>query len=225
MLITFLAGNAVSVWIFCCFRSWRSHIFSKIITNRHGSVDKHTIWELVASSYAAATILLRQWRSRYALSTLMALQLRPCYDIGDGATLSLRFCIIYIYNLKFNWFMSSWMSMIDALKSLCFSWPLWTTVILCWMIRSRQDGGGGPHGSGSVHDYPQTDGYNFGTMTNWKIALNSSITWAWKRSEVVLESKIATPTLGEHLNQAMSWPECQERSGSMAEAPMLTMSK
>ena len=41
---------------------------------------------------------------------------------------------------------------------------------------SRQDGGGGPHGSGSVHDYPQTDGYSFVTMTNWKIALNSSIT-------------------------------------------------
>ena len=33
---------------------------------------------------------------------------------------------------------------------------------------SRQDGGGGPHGSGFVHDYPQTDRYNFGTMTNWK---------------------------------------------------------
>ena len=43
---------------------------------------------------------------------------------------------------------------------------------------SRQDGGGGPHGSGSVHDYPQTDGYNFVTMTNWMIALNSSITQA-----------------------------------------------
>ena len=183
------------------------------------------IWELVASSYAAATILLRQWRSRYALSTLVALQLRPCYNLGDGATLSLRFCIIYIYNLKFNWFMSSWMSPIDTLMSLCCSWPLWPTVILCWMIRSRQDGSGGPHGSGSVDDYPQTDGYNFGTMTNWKIALNSSITWAWKRSEVVLESKIATPTLGEHLNQAMSWPERQERSRSVAEAPMLTMSK
>ena len=156
---------------------------------------------------------------------LMALQLRPCYDLGDGATLSLRFFIISIYNLKFNWFMSSWMSTIDALKSLCFSWPLWTTDILCWMIRSRHDGGGGAHGPGSVHDYPQTDGYNFGTLTNWKIALNSSITWAWKRSEVVLESKIATPTLWEHFNQAMSWPERQERSGSVAEAPMLTMSK
>ena len=28
------------------------------------------------------------------------------------------------------------------------------------------DGGGGPNGPGSVHDYPQTDGYNLGAMTN-----------------------------------------------------------
>ena len=42
--------------------------------------------------------------------------------------------------------------------------------------------------------------------------------------EVVLESKIATPTLGEHLNQALSRPERQERSGSVTEAPMLAQS-
>ena len=29
----------------------------------------------------------------------MAMQLRACYDIGDGATLSLRFCVI-LYNKK-----------------------------------------------------------------------------------------------------------------------------
>ena len=32
--------------------------------------------------------------------------------------------------------------------------------------RSRQDGVGGPKGPGSVHDYPQTDGYSAGTMTS-----------------------------------------------------------
>ena len=42
---------------------------------------------------------------------------------------------------------------------------------------------------------------------------------------VVLESKRATPTLGGHLNQAWSWPGRQERSGSVAEAPMLTIPK
>ena len=31
-------------------------------------------------------------------------------------------------------------------------------------LRSRQDGVGGPKGPGSVDDYPQTDGYNVGTM-------------------------------------------------------------
>ena len=31
--------------------------------------------------------------------------------------------------------------------------------------RSSQDGDGGPKGPGSVHDYPQIDGYNMGTMT------------------------------------------------------------
>ena len=32
--------------------------------------------------------------------------------------------------------------------------------------RSRQDGVEGPKGPGSVHGYPQTDGYNVGTMGN-----------------------------------------------------------
>ena len=32
--------------------------------------------------------------------------------------------------------------------------------------RSRQDGVGGPKGPGFIHDYPQTDDYNVGTMTN-----------------------------------------------------------
>ena len=31
--------------------------------------------------------------------------------------------------------------------------------------RSRQDGVGGPKGPGSVHNYPQTDGYNVGKKT------------------------------------------------------------
>ena len=40
-----------------------------------------------------------------------------------------------------------------------------------------------------------------------------------------VESKRVTQTLREHLNNAWSWPDCQERtcSGSMAEAPMMTM--
>ena len=40
-----------------------------------------------------------------------------------------------------------------------------------------------------------------------------------------LEFKRATPTLREHLNQALSRAERQEHSGSVAEAPRLTMPK
>ena len=42
---------------------------------------------------------------------------------------------------------------------------------------------------------------------------------------MALEFKRATPTLGEHLNQAWGWPERQERRGSVVEVPTLTMSK
>ena len=50
--------------------------------------------------------------------------------------------------------------------------------------RSRQDGVGGPKGPGSVDDYPQTDGYNVGTMATYinksnehgRVAIHSSIT-------------------------------------------------
>ena len=47
------------------------------------------------------------------------------------------------------------MSTIDALKSLHFSYEPQAYMRL---VRSWQDGGGGPKGPGSVHDYPQTDG-------------------------------------------------------------------
>ena len=63
------------------------------------------------------------------------------------------------------------------------SLPLRTTDLLCWVVRSRQEGGGGSKVSGSNHGYPQADGYNLGTMINqlenlgWKIALHSSMIW------------------------------------------------
>ena len=55
------------------------------------------------------------------------------------------------------------------------------------------------------------------------MATHSSITRELNCSELVLQSERAAPTLGGHLNQAWSWPERQERSGNVAEAPMLTM--
>ena len=62
-------------------------------------------------------------------------------------------------------------------------------------------------------------------MEDTNVAFHTSVTLEWNRLELVLESKKATPTLGEHLNQAWSWPERQERNGSVAEAPRLTMPK
>ena len=53
------------------------------------------------------------------------------------------------------------MPTIDALKLLCFSS---SQTIMLDDGRSRQDGVGGSKGPGSVHEYPQTDGYNVGTM-------------------------------------------------------------
>ena len=103
-------------WTAFPLRSWRSRSFSKIIPNRSRSVDSQ-IWGLHASStlplcfyYASVSLLPRCSRfgcvvialllqSRYDNedpATLMAMQLRACYDIGDGATLSLRFCVIFI---------------------------------------------------------------------------------------------------------------------------------
>ena len=53
-------------WTAMPLRSWRSRFFSKLIPNRRGSVDNHTISGLDASStlprrfyYASVTLLLR----------------------------------------------------------------------------------------------------------------------------------------------------------------------
>ena len=75
-------------------RSWRSRSFSKIIPNRSGSVDSHTIWELhvprtlpLRFYYASVTLLPRC--SRFGC-VVIALLLRSRYDNEDPATLSLR---------------------------------------------------------------------------------------------------------------------------------------
>ena len=90
--------------------------------------------------------------------------------------------------------------------------------------RSRQDGGLGPKDPGPVHDYPQTDGYD--KLIRSRKTEDSSSLFHYMRMEPLrfgLESKRATPTLGEYLNQAWSWPERKEWCGSVAEAPRLTM--
>ena len=67
-------------WTAIPLRLWRSQNFSKIIPNRRGLVDNHTIWGIDASS----TLPLRL---NYDSVTLL---LRPQNDNEDPATLSLR---------------------------------------------------------------------------------------------------------------------------------------
>ena len=70
-------------WTVIPLRSWRSRIFSKIIANRRGSVDSHTIWGLDASS----TLPLR---CCYDPTTTMKIWLRLDYADGDVAVTMLR---------------------------------------------------------------------------------------------------------------------------------------
>ena len=65
-------------WTAILLRSWRTRSFSKIIPNRRGSVDNHTIWGLGASS----TLPLRFY---YASATTMKMRLRLVYTDGDAA--------------------------------------------------------------------------------------------------------------------------------------------
>ena len=70
-------------WTAIPLRSWRSRIFSKIIPNRRGSVDSHTIWGLDASS----TLPLR---CCYDPTSTMKIWLRLVYANGDVAATLLR---------------------------------------------------------------------------------------------------------------------------------------
>ena len=81
-------------WTAIPLRSWRCGIFSKIIPNRRGSVDSHTIWGLGASStlplrfhYASITLPLSCY---YDPTTTMKIWLRLVYADGDVAATLLR---------------------------------------------------------------------------------------------------------------------------------------
>ena len=156
-----------------------------------------------ADSDAAATLLPPRWWS-YAFVAL----LYPFYIKSDVQL------IIF-----------SWTSTIDALKSLCLSYKP-QTYYVGWSMRPRHDGGGGQKVLGSSLTIRRQ------TATIWALWLTnksnedrSLFTRELNRSGLILESKSATPTLEDYCNQAWSWPERQERSGSVAEAPMLTMPK
>ena len=70
-------------WTAIPLRSWRSRIFSKIIPNRRGSVDSHTIWGVDAST----TLPLR---CCYDPTTTIKIWLRLVYADGGVAAALLR---------------------------------------------------------------------------------------------------------------------------------------
>ena len=73
-------------WTAIPLRSWRSRIFSKIIPNRRGSVDSHTL--PVRFQYASTTL---PFRCCYDPTTTMKIWLRLVYADGDvAATLAME---------------------------------------------------------------------------------------------------------------------------------------
>ena len=99
-------------WTASPLRSWRSQIFSKIIPNRRGSVDNHTILGLDTSStlplcffYASVTLLLSPHYDNEDLATLSLRWWRWGCDLATTLAMELRFCCAFIsfLYLKFRY--------------------------------------------------------------------------------------------------------------------------
>ena len=86
-------------WTAIPLRSWRSRIFSKIIPNRRGSVDSHTILDLtlpVRFYYASATLLLRSHYDNEDLTTLSLRWWRCNCDLATTLAMELRFRCTFV---------------------------------------------------------------------------------------------------------------------------------
>ena len=97
-------------WTAIPLRSWRSNIFSKIIPNRRGSVDSHTIWGLDVSStlplrlhYASATLLLWSKYDNEDLTTLSQRWWRCSCDLDTTLAMELRFRCAFVSFLYRIW--------------------------------------------------------------------------------------------------------------------------
>ena len=140
-------------WLwFCCTQSFRfcgAWDFPRCFC--YDTTTTRKIWQslVYADSDAASTLL---WPRRWCYASVELLYL--CYIKSEIQLIYVQLNV----NIQKKW--------IGTLKSLCFSWPIWTTDLVCWMMKTRQGGGKGQKGSGSVHAYPQTEDYNLGTMTN-----------------------------------------------------------
>ena len=135
-------------WTAIPLRSWRNRIFSKIIPNRRGSVDNHTIWGLDTSS----TLPLRFC---YDPTTTMKMQLRLVYADGDAAATlprprrwSYAFdALLYLFHLKSEVHMIYVPLKVNDRRDQVALLQL--AIMNLDDRRSRQDGVGGPKGPGT----------------------------------------------------------------------------
>ena len=175
-----------------------------------------------ASTLYCASVTL-PLRFCYDPTTTMKIRLRLVYADGDAAAtyaMELRLLCTFV---SFLYKIRSLTDVclvechpIDALKSPCFGWPLWTTdyvgwseaqarwsrrakryVVCPWFSADRRLQCG--HFDQLIRAMSMEDGSSFFNYMRMECP------------ELLLESKRATPTLGEHLNKAWSWPERQER--------------
>ena len=149
--------------------------------------------------------------------------------------MELRFRCVFVSFLYKIWSSTvntfSWMPTIDALKSLCFNWPLWNTD--CNVGRSEVQARRSRRAKRSwVRQWLSTDRrLQYGHYDQLIRAMSmedGSPFFNYMRMELLrIGPRIqkSDTNFRRALEQDWSWPERQERSGSVAEAPRLTMHK
>ena len=137
--LIFISGRASAIssakpsfhWTAIPLRSWRSRIFSKMIPNRHGSVDSHTIWGLEASStlpvrfyYASVTLRLQShFDHNEDLATLSLHWWRCSCDLAMTLATELRFRCAFVSFLYIIW--TSDTLLLRQGRFYCASTALW----------------------------------------------------------------------------------------------------
>ena len=137
-------------WTGIPLRSWRSLIFSKIIPNRRGrsTATRFGDWRF---HYASTTL---PSRCCYNPTTTMKIRLHLVYADSDAAATLLRtwrwsyafVALLYPFFIKSEVQLIYFQLNFNDRRAQFAMLQLWTTYLLCWMMRSRHDGGGGPIG-------------------------------------------------------------------------------
>ena len=102
----------------------------------------------------------------------MAIQLRPCYDLGYAFD-----ALLYPFYIKSEVHLIYFPLNVNDRRDQAATYMLQLAIMNQEYRRSRQDGVGGPKGPGSIDDYPQSDGYNVGTMTTYINKSNEHGRW------------------------------------------------